>query len=99
VLGHFALVHLLAIDDDVGWSSDTEPDLIAAEANHGDDDIATDSQGLVGTAAEDEHVFTPCQATGVPIVRQKDGLNRTGCQTVAVFDDANERRTASRLLQ
>ena len=48
VLGQFTLVHLFAIDDDVGRSSDTEPDLIAAEADHGDDDIATDSQGLVG---------------------------------------------------
>jgi hypothetical protein len=90
-------VHLLAIDDDIGRSSDTEPDLIAAEPDHGDDDIATDAQGLVGTAAEDEHLFDSLSDNTVPIVRQKHGVIRTDCQTVAVFDDANQRRH-SRLL-
>jgi hypothetical protein len=55
-------MHLLAVDDNIGRSGDTEADLVTAEANHGDDDIATDAQGFVGTAAEDEHVLTPCQA-------------------------------------
>jgi hypothetical protein len=64
-------MHLFAVDDDVRWCGNTEADLVAAEADHGDDDIATDAQGFVGAAAEDEHVFTPCQADGdVPFVRQ-----------------------------
>jgi hypothetical protein len=62
VLGHFTLVHFFAIDDDVWRGGYTEADLVAAEADHGDDDVAPDAQGFIGTAAEDEHVFTPCQA-------------------------------------
>jgi hypothetical protein len=59
LFGHFTLVYLFAIDDDVGWGGDAEADLVTAEADHRDDDIATDAQGFVGTAAQDEHVFTP----------------------------------------
>jgi hypothetical protein len=55
-------VHLFAIDDHVLRSSDPETDLVAAEADHGDDDVATDSQGFIGAAAEDEHAFTPYRA-------------------------------------
>jgi hypothetical protein len=87
-------VHLFAIDYDARWSGDTEADLVTAEANHGDDDIATDAQGFVGAAAEDEHVFTPCQAK-IKTFRssgKEDGVIRAGYQTVAVFDDANRRR-------
>jgi hypothetical protein len=61
VLGHLTLVHFFAIDDNVRRGADTQADLITAEAHDGDDDVATDAQGFVRTAAEDEHVFTPCQ--------------------------------------
>ena len=55
MLGYFAQVHLFAVDDDVRWRGDAETDLVPAETHHCDDDIVADSQGFVGTAAEDEH--------------------------------------------
>jgi hypothetical protein len=73
VLGHFALVHFFAIDDDVRRSGDAQADLVTAEADHGDDDIATDAQRFVGTAAEDEHVFTPCQARYGDVLSARQG--------------------------
>jgi hypothetical protein len=92
VLGHFTLVHFFAIDDNVRRSGDTQADLVTAQADHGDDDIAIDAQGFVGTAAEDEHGVTPCQAR-LGSSGKKDGVIRAGYQTVAVFDDSNRRRT------
>ena len=46
-------MHLFTIDDDIRWCTDAEADLVSTETNDCDDDIATDAQGFIGTAAED----------------------------------------------
>jgi hypothetical protein len=66
-------VHLFAVYYDVRRSSDAEADLVTAEADHCDDDIAADAQGFIGAAAEDEHVFSLLelrQIRNVPFIRQ-----------------------------
>jgi hypothetical protein len=57
--GQLALVHLFTVDGDVRWRGDAQSDLVAAEADHCYHDIPRNAQGLVGTAAENEHVFSP----------------------------------------
>src|ERR1700761_4923 len=42
--GKLALVHFLAINDDIGRRRDPEPDLVAAEADDGDDDVGANPQ-------------------------------------------------------
>jgi hypothetical protein len=51
-------VNLLTVDYDVRRSRNAEADLVATETNYGDDDVATDAQGFIGTAAEDEHGYS-----------------------------------------
>jgi hypothetical protein len=51
VLSDLALMHLFAIDDYVRRGADSEADLVAAEADHGNDHTATDAQRFIGAAA------------------------------------------------
>jgi hypothetical protein len=88
-------MHLFAVDDDAWRSGDTAADLVSAEADHRDDDIATDAQRFVGTAAEDEHAFTPCQTRWFHSSGTQDGVIWANYQAVAVFDDANRRRAGA----
>jgi hypothetical protein len=78
-------MNFLAVDRDMRRGSDPQANLVAAQTDYRDDDVARDAQRLVGTAAEDEHVgFTP--------VLREHGLKSIAGQGVAGFDDANRRR-------
>src|SRR5690606_8674687 len=81
-VGMDALEDLLAMDGDIAWRGDTQPDLVALDAKDRDRYRVPDHQGLTHSAREDQHFFGLLDARGtsrhqfmeLPMLRPRTGI-------------------------